>query len=116
MRREGATGIGEALNQYLARRGLKRRVEQARVLDDWPTMVGPQIARVTAPEGISEDGVLFVRVATAPWMQELQMQSPAILRQLALRGCRLRRIIWRLGPDGGQPHGREHRTADSKES
>jgi predicted nucleic acid-binding Zn ribbon protein len=116
LKRERATAIGEALSQYLARRGLKARVDQARVLDDWPELVGPQIARVTAPEGISEDGMLFVRVATAPWMQELQMQSPAILRQLALRGCRLRRIIWRLDPGGDRETARAHGTADSKES
>jgi len=115
LRRDRATGIGDALDAYLKRSGLKPRLDQARVLDEWPALVGPQIARVSTPEGISEDGILFVRVTTAPWMQELQMQSPVILRQLAIRGCRLRRIIWKLGAggDSGFPPG--SRSTDSSE-
>ena len=97
MSRREAAGLGEALDAYLRRTGLKRRLDQAGVVDDWPELVGPQIAAVTRAEGVSEDGVLFVRVATAPWMQELQLQSPAILRRLAQRGRRLRRIAWRVG-------------------
>jgi len=91
------TGIGEALAEYLKRTGLKRRIDQAGVVDEWARLVGPQIARVTVAEGVSEDGVLFVRVATAAWMQELQLQSPMILKKLGLGGRPLRRIVWRVG-------------------
>ena len=97
MKRERAAGIGEAIEAYLKRRGLKRRVDQASVVDAWPALVGPQIARVTTAEGVSEDGVLFVRVATAGWMQELQMQSRTILQRLADGGRPIRRIVWRVG-------------------
>lgn len=97
MKRDRAAGIGEALEAYLRRRGLKRRIDQAGVVDAWPELVGPQIARVTAAEGVSEDGVLFVRVATAGWMQELQMQSRTILQRLADGGSPIRRIVWRVG-------------------
>jgi len=97
LKRDDASGIGEALAAYLKRSGLKRRIDQAKVVDAWADLVGPQIARVTAAEGVSEDGVLFVRVATAAWMQELQLQSATILRRLAERGMRLKRIVWRLG-------------------
>jgi len=90
-------GIGEALEEYLKRTGLKRRIDQAGVVDEWARLVGPQIARVTVAEGVSEDGVLFVRVATAAWMQELQLQSPMILKKLAQGGRRLKRIVWRVG-------------------
>ncbi|HEX9633741.1 MAG TPA: DUF721 domain-containing protein [Gemmatimonadales bacterium] len=97
MKRERAAGLGEAIEAYLKRRGLKRRVDQASVVDAWPALVGPQIARVTTAEGVSEDGVLFVRVATAGWMQELQMQSRTILQRLADGGRPIRRIVWRVG-------------------
>ena len=97
MKRERAAGIGEAIEAYLKRRGLKRRVDQASVVDAWPELVGPQIARVTTAEGVSEDGVLFVRVTTAGWMQELQMQSRTILQRLADGGRPIRRIVWRVG-------------------
>jgi predicted nucleic acid-binding Zn ribbon protein len=97
LKREAAAGIGEALETYLKRTGLKRRIDQAGIVDEWARIVGPQIARVTAAEGVSEDGVLFVRVATAAWMQELQLQSAAILKKLALEGRPVRRVVWRAG-------------------
>lgn len=90
-------GLDEALAAYLRRAGLKTRIDQASVVDDWAGLVGPQIARVTVPEGVTENGILFVRVATAPWMQELQLMSPEILRKLGERGKRIRRIVWRVG-------------------
>ena len=97
MKRKDAAGIGEALEAYLKRTGLRRRLDQAGVVEEWPTLVGPQIARVTTAEGVSEDGILFVRVATAGWMQELQMQSRTILQRLADGGRPIRRIVWRVG-------------------
>jgi predicted nucleic acid-binding Zn ribbon protein len=97
LKREAAAGIGEALEAYLKRTGLKRRIDQAGIVDEWARIVGPQIARVTAAEGVSEDGVLFVRVATAAWMQELQLQSAAILKKLVLEGRPVRRVVWRVG-------------------
>lgn len=93
-------GLGEALSAYLARTGLKTRLDQARVVDAWPELVGPQIARVTAPEGVTENGLLFVRVATSAWMQELQLMTPEILRKLGAHGRAIRRIVWRVA---GEP-------------
>jgi len=97
LKRDAAAGLGDALEAYLKRRGLKRRLDQASVVEQWPGLVGPQIARVTVAEGVSEDGVLFVRVATAAWMQELQMQSRTILQRLADGGKPIRRIVWSVG-------------------
>lgn len=97
---ERAAGLGEALEAYLKRTGLKRRIDQAGIVDDWARIVGPQIARVTAAEGVSEDGVLFVRVATAAWLQELQLQSGVILKRLAQEGRAVKRVVWRVGGMG----------------
>lgn len=97
MKRKDAAGLGEALEAYLKRTGLRRRLDQAGVVDAWPELVGPQVARVTTAEGVSEDGVLFVRVASAAWMQELQMQSRTILQRLADGGRPIRRIVWSVG-------------------
>jgi predicted nucleic acid-binding Zn ribbon protein len=95
-RNDHATGLNEALEQYLRRTGLKSRLDQASVIDEWAALVGPQIARATTPEGVAENGVLFVRVASAAWMQELQLMSPEILRRLGTRGKKIRRIVWRV--------------------
>ena len=80
---------------YLSRSGLRDRLEQTGVLEAWPDLVGPQIARVTAPQTVTKDGTLFVGVASAAWMQELQLMTPTVLARLGERSKAIKRIIWR---------------------
>ena len=90
--------VAEALAGYLKRAGLARRIGQAQVIPEWPGLVGPQIAAVTAPESITPDGILFVRVATSSWMNELQLMTPDIMARInAGRGAgRITSIRWLL--------------------
>ena len=90
--------VSEALEGYLKRAGLARRVGQAQVIPDWPRLVGPQIAAVATPESVTPDGVLFVRVATSAWMNELQLMTPDIIARVnAGRGPgRISTIRWLL--------------------
>jgi predicted nucleic acid-binding Zn ribbon protein len=88
--------MGEALKGYLARAGLAKRIAQAQVIPDWPRLVGPQIAAVTAPESVAPDGTLFVRVATSAWMNELQLMAPQIMAAINGRGRRIKTIRWLL--------------------
>jgi len=67
---------------YLSRSGLRERLEQTGVIDEWARLVGAQIARVASPERVSQDGTLFVKVSSAAWMQELQLMTPTILAKL----------------------------------
>ena len=90
-----ATRLGEALNAYFARAGIKRRMSQASVIEEWGALVGPNIARVTKPHSVSADGTLFVSVKSAAWIQELQLMSPTILHQLHEGGKRIKRIVWK---------------------
>ena len=83
------------MSGYLSRAGLSERLYQTQVLDEWPRLVGPQVAKVTTPEGITQDGTLFVRVATAAWMQELQLMTPTVLARLREGGRGVKRIVWR---------------------
>ena len=96
--RSRPTPVGEALRSYLSSSGLARRLAQAQVIPDWPRLVGPQIARVTAPESVTPDGTLFVRVATSAWMTELQLMGPHIMAAInAGRGAgRIKTIRWLL--------------------
>jgi predicted nucleic acid-binding Zn ribbon protein len=87
--------MDEALEAYIKRRGIKRRLDQASVIPEWDQLVGPQIATVTTPHFVTRDGTLIVSVASAAWMQELQLMSPEILRKLGQRGKKIRRIVWR---------------------
>ena len=74
--------IAEALEGFLNRRGLAKRVEQSEAVVDWPKAVGAQIAAVTQPLSITPDGTLFVAVTTNSWMTELSLMEPEILRAL----------------------------------
>ena len=46
------TSIRDALASFFARRKWTKRVDQMRVLDEWPELVGGQIAAVTEPESV----------------------------------------------------------------
>lgn len=96
-RERAPRGVREILASYLRKAGLTRRLAQTHAVEVWADVVGPQAARVTEAEGVTADGVLRVRVTTHAWLQELQLQSPQILRQLAERGTPVRRILWRVG-------------------
>ena len=89
------TPLGDAIEHYLQRHGIKRRMEQASVVPDWPELVGDQIAEVTAPREVRRDGTLVVAVKSAAWMQELQLMEPTIRRQLEERGKKIRKIVWK---------------------
>jgi predicted nucleic acid-binding Zn ribbon protein len=89
------TPLADALTSYFRQAGLTKRVQQAGIIEEWAELVGPQIAAVTAPESVTPDGVLRVRVATAPWANELGLMSPKILARLnAGRSGRVREIRW----------------------
>ena len=94
-RKKDTTPLGDALGAYIKRSGLKRRLDQASVIPEWPELVGPQIAEVTTPLSVGPDGTLFVSVTSAAWMQELQLMSADILRRLGERGKKIKRIVWR---------------------
>jgi predicted nucleic acid-binding Zn ribbon protein len=93
------TPLAEALTSYFKQAGLTKRVQQAGIIEEWAELVGPQIAMVTAPDSITPDGVLRVRVATAAWANELSLMSPRILARLnAGRSGRVKQIRWEPGP------------------
>ena len=90
--------LGSALSGFLKAHGLDRRVDRASVLFDWPELVGPQIANVTTPRQITEDGTLFVGVETHGWMTELSMMEVQLLARINAREGHepVRRIRWEL--------------------
>src|SRR3954471_7072971 len=93
------TPMAEALTSYFRQAGLTKRVQQAGIVEEWAELVGPQIATVTAPESITPDGVLRVRVVTAAWANELSLMTPKILVRLnAGRSGRVKQIRWEPGP------------------
>ena len=97
-RRPPAT-LADALASYLRQSGFSKRLQQAGIVEQWAELVGPQIAAVTAPESVTPDGMLRVRVATAAWANELSLMPPRILARLnAGRTGRVKEIRWVPGP------------------
>jgi predicted nucleic acid-binding Zn ribbon protein len=90
--------ISEALSSFLTQSGLTERVEQAAIIPEWASLVGPEIAAVTEPLSISRDGTLFVAVRTNAWMTELSLMEPQLLRTINAKPDRpqVRTIHWRL--------------------
>lgn len=88
--------VGEALEGYLTKSGLGPRIAQAQLIAEWASLVGPQIAAVTSAESVSPDGILFVRVATSAWRNELQLMMPELMARVnAGRGSgRIKTIRW----------------------
>jgi predicted nucleic acid-binding Zn ribbon protein len=83
--RSRPTPLGDVLANVLARAGIADRVEQAAVVPEWASLVGPQIAAVTEPMSITGDGTLFVAVQSHGWMTELSLMEPALLAALNRR-------------------------------
>jgi predicted nucleic acid-binding Zn ribbon protein len=93
------TPLADALTSYFKQSGITKRVQQAGIIEQWAELVGPQIAAVTSPESVTPDGVLRVRVASAPWANELSLMAPKILARLnAGRSGRVKEIRWMPGP------------------
>jgi predicted nucleic acid-binding Zn ribbon protein len=93
--------LGEALTAWVKKAGLVRRLDLARIVEEWPDRVGPQIAAVTRADSVTPDGILRVRVASSAWATELSMMTPRILARLnAGRSGRIREIRWIAGPLG----------------
>lgn len=90
--------LGDVLASVLQHAGLTDRVAQAAVIPEWPSLVGPQIAAVTEPLLLQQDGTLVVMVKTHAWMQELTFLEPDLLRSLNRDTSRppVRRLRWML--------------------
>jgi len=74
--------VGDVLATVLKNAGLTDRVAQAAVIPEWPRLVGLQIAQVTEPVMLQQDGTLVVMVKTNAWMNELSLMEPELLRSL----------------------------------
>ena len=90
--------IADVLAGWINQSGIAKRIGQASVVPEWPNLVGPQIASVTAPTSVTADGTLWVHVTTNAWMNELSLMEPQLLRALNAPAGRapIRRIRWHL--------------------
>ncbi len=98
-RPQAPTAIAEALESWLKGSGLRKRMDLATAVDEWPELVGPQISAVTQAFAVTPDGTLLVRVATHAWATELGLMTPRILARLnGSRAGRVQHVRWMVGP------------------
>ncbi len=90
--------LGDVVASVLKHAGLTDRVAQASVIPEWAGLVGPQIAEVTEPLLLQQDGTLVVMVKTHAWMQELTFLEPALVGRLNADPSRppITRLRWML--------------------
>lgn len=90
--------VGDVLASVLQSAGLTDRVAQAGVIPEWARLVGGQIATVTEPVALQQDGTLVVMVTTHAWMQELSLLEPELLKSLNRDAARppVTKLRWTL--------------------
>ena len=86
------------MDGVLKQAGIADRVAQARVIPEWRSLVGDQIAKATEPLSVTPQGTLFVAVSTNAWMTELSLLEPELLRRLNERTGEnpIRKIRWQI--------------------
>jgi predicted nucleic acid-binding Zn ribbon protein len=90
--------IGKVLQKTLRRMDLQVKLEGYRVWLFWHDIVGEQIAKRTQPERLT-NGILFVRVSSSTWMQQLQTMKPILLEKIRgrVKDAVIEDIRFRLG-------------------
>jgi predicted nucleic acid-binding Zn ribbon protein len=73
--------VGLALQELVDDLGILKPLNGYSVITSWKDIVGEQIAKVAHAERVN-DGVLIVKVANAPWRNELVMRRGEILERI----------------------------------
>lgn len=88
--------LGLVLSSLIDTWGMRERMETAKVIETWATLVGPQINGVTDAVWL-KDKRLFVRIISPAWRQELYMRRKEWLQRLneELEGGGVEEIVFR---------------------
>lgn len=81
MRRFETEDISTILNKVMREEGLETPMLEQRALRAWPEVMGQAIARYTSDVKI-RNGILFVKVNSAPLRQNLQMTHKRIAEKI----------------------------------
>jgi predicted nucleic acid-binding Zn ribbon protein len=99
--------FGSAVRELLDERGWNAEAAAARVLADWPRIVGPEVAAASRPVRL-RGGELLLEAESTAWATQLRLLSRSILARIAaeLGPDVVRRLVVRgpTTPDWG--HGR----------
>jgi len=68
--------LGEVLQELIDQLGLRRKIDEARVVEAWATIAGTTINGVTDKAWV-KNGTLYIRVTSAAWRHELHLRRQA---------------------------------------
>lgn len=66
------TSLGEVLQDVIKELGIQEKIDEARVVDTWKSIVGDNVNNVTESVWLKES-TLYVKITSAAWRQELHM-------------------------------------------
>ena len=81
MKRNNAEPIGKLIQQFLRQESLESPLNEQRLLDAWPQILGPAIASYTK-ELYIRNQILYVHLTSAAFRQELMMGRELLVRNL----------------------------------
>lgn len=81
MKRNNAEPIGKLIQQFLRQESLESPLNEQRLLDAWPQVLGPTIASYTR-ELYIRNQILYVHLTSAALRQELMMGRELLVRNL----------------------------------
>ncbi|MBI3587427.1 MAG: DUF721 domain-containing protein [Ignavibacteriales bacterium] len=73
--------LGEAIEELVQSLGIKKKLHEYEAVLQWEQIVGGQIAKVATATRITK-GVLFVKVKTSTWRNELTIRKPEIIKKI----------------------------------
>lgn len=81
MKKNRAEPIGKLIQQFLRQESLESPLNEQRLLDAWPQLLGPAIASYTSNLYIRNQ-ILYVHLTSAALRQELMMGRELLVRNL----------------------------------
>ena len=100
-----STDIGEVIPELMRKMGLQNRLWEKELIDEWVSLVGPQVAAHARPGRIDRK-ILYVFVSHPGWLSELSRYGQKeILKKLQDRfgSDKVKGIRLQLDPDQGKP-------------
>jgi predicted nucleic acid-binding Zn ribbon protein len=81
MRKSNTQKIGEVVSEFLKEMKIDRKITETRIINSWPGIVGPVIARHTEKVYI-RNGVFFVQVNSPVLRNELSFMKSRLIEVL----------------------------------
>ena len=69
---DGPRPLGDVLQEVIDELGVRKEIDEARVIETWASVAGDKINEVTESAWM-KDSTLYVKITSAAWRQELHM-------------------------------------------